>query len=146
VIRLERVIDTLPAGFAIMRDEARENGHRMLDTLAAEWAAGTQQFDRPGEALLAAYADNILAGIGGLTLEPAIPGALRMRRFYVRVAYRRFGIGRELAAALLEDARRGGLTGTANAAVSSEAFWEALGFAPDRRDGFTHILNGRCAP
>ena len=142
IIRLERVIATLPARFAALREEARGDGHRMLDTLAAEWASGATRFDRPGEALYAAYADNVLAGIGGLTLEKAIAGALRARRFYVRIAHRRDGIGRALAERLLEDARRTGRTVTANAAAGSEAFWEALGFVPDRRDGFTHILNG----
>jgi GNAT superfamily N-acetyltransferase len=141
--RLERVINALPAGFEMLREEARGEGHRMLDTLAVEWTSGTTRFDRSGEALFAAYADDVLAGVGGLTLEPAIPGALRVRRFYVRLAYRRSGVGRALATALLEEPRRVGRPVTANAAAGSEAFWEALGFVPDLRDGRTHILNGR---
>jgi GNAT superfamily N-acetyltransferase len=140
VIHLERVVDALPAGFAALRAEARGNGHSMLDTLAGEWASGAARFDRPGEMLIAAFSDGELAGIGGVTLEPAISGALRMRRFYVALAYRRNGIGRALAAALLDDARRRGCTVTCNAAAGSEQFWEALGFAPDRRNGRTHLL------
>ena len=81
MIRLERVIDTLPDGFEVLRAEARSEGYRMLDTLSAEWASGATRFDHPGEALFAAHAGDILAGIGGLTVEPAITGALRMRRF-----------------------------------------------------------------
>jgi GNAT superfamily N-acetyltransferase len=142
MIRLERVTDALPAEFEMLRAEAGREGHRMLDTLAAEWASGATSFDRPGEALLAAYAGDVLAGVGGLTLEPAIPGALRMRRFYVRAAYRRCGAGLMLADALLDLPRRNGRTVTANAAAGSEAFWEALGFTPDARDGHTHILKG----
>jgi GNAT superfamily N-acetyltransferase len=42
-----------------------------------------------------------LAGIGGLTIEPVVPGAFRMRRFYVRRPFRRQGIGRKLALALI---------------------------------------------
>jgi GNAT superfamily N-acetyltransferase len=140
VIHLERVVDALPAGFAALRAEARGNGHSMLDTLAGEWASGAARFDRPGEMLIAAFSDGELAGIGGVTLEPAISGALRMRRFYVALAYRRNGLGRALAAALLDDARRQGCTVTCNAAAGSEQFWEALGFAPDRRNGRTHLL------
>ena len=140
MIRLERVIDALPAGFEALRAEARANGHQMLDTLADEWASGARRFDRPGEMLVAAYAGNVLAGIGGVTPERAIPGALRMRRFYVSLASRRKGVGRALAAALLDEARRQGRAVTCNAAAGSEAFWEALGFAPDRRDGRTHLL------
>jgi GNAT superfamily N-acetyltransferase len=81
--------------------------------------------------------DGALAGIGGITLEPAIPGALRMRRFYIRAPFRRSGVARKLATVLLEPHAAKRLT--ANAAAGSEAFWEALGFVPDRRDGRTHI-------
>ncbi|HEY3912364.1 MAG TPA: hypothetical protein VGM07_21120 [Stellaceae bacterium] len=66
-----------------MRNEARSEGYYMLEALAAEWIAGKTRFDRAGEALFAAYANNVLAGIGGLTWESTILGALRMRRFYV---------------------------------------------------------------
>jgi ATP diphosphatase len=144
-LRLARVMDDLPAGFGAMRANARAEGYRMLDTLAADWASRKTRFDREGEALLAAYVDGSLAGIGGLTLEPTIPGALRMRRFYVGAPFRRSGIGRRLAAGLLLQARQSGRMVTVNAATGSEPFWEALGFAPDPRDGHTHILRPRRA-
>ena len=140
MIRLERVIDVLPAGFEAMRSEAQAEGHGMLDTLAAEWDSGKTRFDRHGEALVAAYSSRALAGIGGLTLEPAMSGAFRMRRFYVRAAFRRYGIARQLALALLQGIADANPAVTCNAAAGSEPFWEALGFAPDRRDGRTHIL------
>ncbi len=136
-LQVHPVTDALPTGFDAMRREARREGYRMLDTLATEWASSVQRFDRHGEALVAVYANGTLAGIGGITLEPAIPGALRMRRFYVRIPLRRNGVARKLAAALLEP--HTGKTITANAATGSEAFWEALGFVPDRRNGHTHI-------
>jgi nucleoside triphosphate diphosphatase len=139
-LRLESVVDALPPGFDTMREEARGEGHRMLDTLATQWAAGVERFSRHGEALLAVYANGALAGIGGITHESAIPGALRMRRFYVRVHFRRNGIARNLAAALLEP--HAGKTITVNAGAGSDRFWEALGFAPDRRLGHTHIRTG----
>jgi len=91
MIRLEPVIGALPAGFDDMRAEARTEGHTMLDTLAADWAAGKTRFDRSGEARFAAYVDENLAGMGGLTLDPSAPGALRMRRFYVSARFRRRG-------------------------------------------------------
>jgi GNAT superfamily N-acetyltransferase len=101
--------------------------------------SGTIRFDREGEALLAARLSGVLAGIGGLTIEPVVPNAMRMRRFYVRRAYRRSGVGRKLATALLERARGAGRLVTVNAGPASTAFWESLGFAPDARDGHTHI-------
>lgn len=97
-----------------------------------------------GEALLAQHATGELAGIGGLTIEPVLPGALRMRRFYVRARFRRAGIGRTLATALLERARITGLLVSVNAAPASAPFWESLDFVPDMRDGHTHLYRGFC--
>jgi len=137
MIRLDRVADALPSGLDALRDEARSEGHRMLDTLATEWASGVQRFARPNEALFAAYFGEQLIGVGGITVEASIPGAMRMRRFYVALAHRRNGVGHALVAALFEHAH--GRVITANVAVGSEVFWESFGFLPDRRDGRTHI-------
>jgi len=136
---LQPVIDELPAGFDALRAEARAEGYRFVERLATDWGSGTIRFDSQGEALLAARLRRVLAGIGGLTIDPVVPDALRMRRFYVRPAYRRSGIGRELASALLERARSFSGLVTVNAAPASTLFWESLGFAPDARDGHTHI-------
>ena len=141
---LRLVIERLPAGFDALREEARAEGYLFVERLAADWAARRMRFDRDGEALLAAHVTGVLAGIGGLTIEPVLPSALRMRRFYVRPLFRRAGIGRSLATALLERARTTGLLVTVNAALASVSFWEALGFAPDMRDGHTHLYRGFC--
>jgi GNAT superfamily N-acetyltransferase len=69
-----------------------------------------------------------------------VPGALRMRRFYVRPAFRRIGVGRQLVRALLAGVD-GDRSITVNAGPASIAFWESLGFNLDPRDGHTHILN-----
>lgn len=139
-IETEAVVEDLPTGFDALRAEARAEGFRQVERLAADWAARTTRFDREGEALLAARVSRVLAGVGGLTIEPVVPGALRMRRFYVRPAFRRGGIGRQLVTALLTHVRAGQLI-TANVAPASISFWEAVGFTPDARDGHTHILN-----
>jgi GNAT superfamily N-acetyltransferase len=140
-LKLEPVIGDLPAGFDALRAEARAEGFRQVERLAAEWASRTTRFDRDGEALLAARQNGVLAGIGGLTVEPVVPGALRMRRFYVRPRFRRRGVGRKLAAALLEQRGQTGRLITVNAATRSVPFWESLGFKPDPRDGHTHVVN-----
>jgi GNAT superfamily N-acetyltransferase len=137
--KLQRVIEELPAGFDALRAEARAEGYLFVERLATDWIAGTIRFDRVGEALLAARLNGVLAGIGGLTIEPLVPHALRMRRFYVRLPYRRSGIGRKLVTALLEQARSASGLVTVNAGPASAAFWESLGFTPDPRDGHTHI-------
>jgi GNAT superfamily N-acetyltransferase len=136
--RFEAVVDKLPADFETMRAEARAEGYAFLDRLANDWASGAMLFDRPGEALLAAYSEGVLAAIGGITIDPIVPDALRMRRFYVRPAFRRTGIGREIAQALLKIARSAPMV-TLNAAVKSVPFWETLGFVPQARDGHTHV-------
>jgi len=98
------------------------------------------RFDGPGELLLASYVDGALAGIGGLTLETLLPNALRMRRFYVRPSYRRTGVGRRLASALLEHAAPVAEVVTLNAQPASFRFWESLGFVGVTHAGLTHTL------
>jgi GNAT superfamily N-acetyltransferase len=140
-IELEPVTGDLPAGFDALRAEALAEGFRQVERLAAEWASRTTRFDREGEALLAARFNGVLVGIGGLTIEPVVPGALRMRRFYIRPRFRRCGVGRKLATALLERTGQTRRLITVNAAAGSTLFWEALGFEPDMREGHTHVLN-----
>jgi GNAT superfamily N-acetyltransferase len=139
-LELEPVTGDLPAGFEMLRAEALAEGFRQVERFAAEWASRTTRFDRGGEALLAARLNGVLAGIGGLTIEPVVLGALRMRRFYVRPRFRRCGVGRKLATALLERTGHSPRLITVNANPGSIAFWESLGFKPDPRDGHTHIL------
>lgn len=126
-----------------MQAEAHAEGYRFLDRLAADWEAGTTRFDRDGESLLTAWHNDALAGIGGVTLDPPTPGALRMRRFYVRPSFRGAGIGRALVAALLGHARRFGKPILVNAGTKvAPAFWEALGFVADPGNGgHTHRLS-----
>ncbi len=97
-MRLEPVVEALPARFDQLRAESVAEGHRFLDRLANDWASGIMRFGRPGEMLLAAFSvDDMLVGVGGITADPEISGALRMRRFYIRSAFRRRGIGRAIA-------------------------------------------------
>lgn len=130
------VLGELPEGFAALRAGAEAQGYRHLERLAADWGDGLQRFERPGEALLAAYVGGGLVGIGGLTWDPVEDGAMRLRRFFVAARRRREGIGKALATALLRAADP--LPVNVNAASGSEAFWEALGFVRDARDGHTH--------
>ena len=130
----------LPAGLPILRAAARREGFRVLERLASDWETGAVRFDRPGETLLAASVADAPAGVGGLTLDPVVPGVLRMRRFYVHPAFRRCGIGRRLAMALLERTDTAGRRVTVNAGTAgAPMFWEALGFVAERRDGHTHV-------
>lgn len=134
------VLTELPAGFDALRSDARRDGHTNMERLAADWASGANRFAAEGEALLAAFVTGELAGVGGITIDPACPEALRLRRFYVRPGFRRRGVGRCLALALMDQARR--LTNRLVLNAETELatrFWEALGFIADHRDGHTHI-------
>lgn len=130
-VRIEAVAGMLPDRLHALRAEAWREGHRFLERLASEWEASVARFDRPGEALLTAHLTGVLAGVGGLTLDSAVPGALRMRRFYVHSTCRRQGIGRRLAMALLARPGTAGRSVTVNAGTAlAPVFWEALGFVP----------------
>lgn len=104
-----------------------------------------QQFDRelaelPGEyaaprgALLMARVDGELAGCCALRpLDTAdYPNAAEMKRLYVRKAFRGFGLGRQLAEAMLDAARQSGyasvLLDTLDDMESARALYEDLGF------------------
>lgn len=137
------VVDRLPAGFDVLRQNAHAEGHRNMDRLADDWASGAQRFDAAGEALLAALVAGELAGIGGISADPMMPGTLRMRRFYVRTEFRRHGVGRRLAETLIASVHLG-VHLVVNAGTQQAArFWEALGFMPDQRDGHTLTLPWR---
>ncbi len=135
----------LPAGLGALRTEALADGFRALERLVTEWEEGTLRFDRPGEALMMARGDGRCVGIGGITIDPDYPEAMRMRRFYVARNWRRRGISRALCSTLVGMQRPGRLltvnAGTAEAAV----FWEAVGFSRDgARPGHSHV--SRSAP
>jgi GNAT superfamily N-acetyltransferase len=139
-IEIVFVKDALPPGFEVLRYAAEGEAYSMLAVLAREWADGTNRFDRPGEALVAAYDAGQLVGMGAMSQDPYVAGALRMRRFYVSSRHRRRGIGRAIAGALLERVETAGKTITLDAPQAEAArFWEALGFIRDERDGHTHL-------
>ena len=104
-----------------------------------------QQFDQelanlPGEyaaprgALLLATVDGALAGCVALRpLDTAdYPNAAEMKRLYVRKAFRGFGLGRQLAEAILDAARQAGyacvLLDTLDDMESARALYDDLGF------------------
>jgi hypothetical protein len=64
------VVEQLPAGFDVLRRNARAEGHRNMDRLAEDWSSGAQRFDAAGEALLAALVAGELACVGGVTTDP----------------------------------------------------------------------------
>lgn len=143
MIQLVRIIDELPEGFDALLADAASEGVRNMALLADGWASGDQRFESDGEALLGALLAGELAGIGGLSVETAATEpARRVRRFYVRPAFRRQGVARTLASALVQEALDQVDLLTCNAAASPAAapFWEAQGFSSDASGPWTHVL------
>ncbi|WP_428568888.1 GNAT family N-acetyltransferase [Ramlibacter sp.] len=98
-----------------------------LATLPGEYAA-------PRGTLLVARVDGALAGCCALRpLDTAdYPDAAEMKRLYVRKAFRGFGLGRQLAEAILDAARLAGyrsvLLDTLDDMEAARALYAELGF------------------
>ena len=134
--RLIKVGAGLPRQLGALREAARREGLRAIVRLEADWTRDA--FGGSG-VLIGVWAGGRLVGIGGLTVDPVMPGALRLRRLYVLRAARGAGVGRALVAALL--VRAGPVTVVVNAPVAARRFWARLGFRAARRDGHTHAVS-----
>ena len=104
---IERLSDAPPAQLAALIGDSERAGQRFVRRLAEEWASGGNRFDRPGEALFAAWTERELVGVGGLNVDPyaRTPRVGRVRHLYVLSTARRLGIGRQLVEKIIETAR-----------------------------------------
>ena len=98
-----------------------------LRCLPGEYAA-------PHGHLLLAFVDGALAGCGAMRPLPDVDyaNACEMKRLYVRPAFRRSGLGRLMAQALLDEAQRSGysamLLDTLDDMEAARGLYGALGF------------------
>lgn len=133
---------SFPGDFDDLRRDAVSEGYRFVERLHEEWRTGAMRFDGRGETLLIATVDGVGAGLGGLTADPSVSGALRLRRFYVRPQFRGAGLGRQLAIRLLDHARRHTSDVTVNAGTAEAGlFWEKIGLVRSETAGITHLLH-----
>ncbi len=92
------------------------------------------EYAAPSGLLLMAFVDGALAGCGGFRQlrDADEANACEMKRLFVRPAFRRFGLGRMLAEALLDEARRAGysamLLDTLDEMESARELYASLGF------------------
>lgn len=140
--RIELATDELPTRLAPLVREADEAGIANVGRLVTRWLDGSQIFDGCGEQLLIALCDDLAIGVGGLTQCPDVPGALRVRRFFVADAWRRRGVATAIATRLIASgsAHTDILTCNAQASPTAPAFWEAMGFTAVDTPGLTHAL------
>jgi GNAT superfamily N-acetyltransferase len=140
-MHVDAIVSELPPGFDVRRREAAAEGFIHIDRLWDEWQSGSNRFTQPGERLFGIWKGDQLAGIGGVNLDYVLANGLRIRRFYIRPAFRRMGAGRQLAQALLAAIAPLGKPVVLHAPYPASArFWEAMGFVADARDEHTHRL------
>ncbi|MFM8577095.1 MAG: GNAT family N-acetyltransferase [Limnohabitans sp.] len=100
----------------------------------AELASLPGDYAAPRGALLLARVDGSVAGCCALRPMDSsdYPNASEMKRLYVRKAFRGFGLGRQLAEAILDQARLAGysavLLDTLDDMEAARALYEDLGF------------------
>lgn len=134
-LQIVRVGDALPDDLPKLQDEAAAEGYRFVEGILEEWDAGRYAGEDERNTLLAVYREGVLAAIGAVTPDPydPAPDLLRLRHVYVRPDNRREGVGRVLAGALIQQGLALAPRLSLNAAdAGASAFWEAMGFSPDR--------------
>ncbi len=94
-------------GLVALSQDAHVEGYDFVHTLLDQWEDGQNGFNKPGEWLCGAFDKEELVAVGGLTIDPFVGRADvgRVRRVYVRPAWRNQGIGRALVSTLVEEAR-----------------------------------------
>jgi len=127
--------DALAATRDIMREYAESLGIDLcFQNFEAELASLPGEYDAPGGALLLAWVDGELAGCGAFRPMPDVDyaNACEMKRLYVRRAFRRFGLGRVLAEALMDTAMQAGysamLLDTLDDMEAARELYASLGF------------------
>lgn len=119
----------------IMRDySASLQVNLCFQDFETELASLPGQYEPPGGLMLLALVDGAVAGCGGFRNLPEVdyPNACEMKRLFVRPAFRRFGLGRMLAQALIDRATQAGyssmLLDTLDDMEAARGLYESLGF------------------
>jgi GNAT superfamily N-acetyltransferase len=138
-----RKIELPVPGIELLRQEACDEGYDFIETLVEEWASATNRFHGPGEILCGYFDEDLLVAVGGLTLDPFAgrPDMGRIRRVYVRSAWRNRGIGRALVTALVDHARIHFSCVRLRAENALAArLYESMGFVAIESPDASHIL------
>jgi GNAT superfamily N-acetyltransferase len=108
-----------------------------------EWASARNCFDGPGETLCGGLDSDLLVAVGALSCDPfaGLPHMGRIRKVYVRPAWRNQGVGRTLVSALVDQARSHFSCVRLRAENDGAArLYERLGFTPISNPDASHIL------
>jgi GNAT superfamily N-acetyltransferase len=143
MIAIRRIELPVP-GMDGLRAEARAQGYDFLEALFEEWQSGENRFAAPGEALCGYFDEGLLTAVGGLNIDPFAgqPDIGRIRRVYVRSAWRNRGIGRSRVAMLVAEAQKSFRCVRLRAENANAArLYERIGFSPIDSPAATHILH-----
>jgi GNAT superfamily N-acetyltransferase len=130
-------------GLEELQAEALQEGFRFIERLWKEWENGNNRFTAPGERLFGCMDQAALVAIGGLNQDPFVgrSGVGRIRRVYVRPAWRNKGIGQALVHTLVENARPSFTAlhlRTDN--PTAARLYERIGFSRSLALNATHVL------
>lgn len=142
MISIQKIQLPVP-GMQRLRSEAKEEGYDFVETLVEEWESGRNRFDAAGETLMGALDEDLLVAVGGLNCDPFAgrPDMGRIRRVYVRQAWRNQGIGGALVTALVQEARAHFSCVRLRAENTGAALlYERIGFAATPGPDATHTL------
>jgi GNAT superfamily N-acetyltransferase len=127
--------EELDAARAIIREYAETMGFDLcFQNFEGEMAALPGDYAAPAGGLLLAWVDGALAGCGAFRplADVDYANACEMKRLYVRKAFRRFGLGRQLAQALIDAATQAGhsamLLDTLDEMEAARELYTSLGF------------------
>ena len=127
--------ETLNAAREIFREYAQGLGIDLcFQNFEQELAQLPGDYAEPGGVLLLATVDGALAACGAFRPLPDVDyaNACEMKRLYVRRTFRRFGLGRTLAQALIDRAREAGyscmLLDTLDDMEAARELYASLGF------------------
>jgi GNAT superfamily N-acetyltransferase len=142
MIAIQKIELPLP-GMEFLESEANAEGYDFVQTLVEQWASAENRFEAPGEILCGHLDQGLLVAVGGLNRDPFAgrPDVGRIRRVYVRPAWRNKGVGRALVIRLIERARTHFRCVRLRAENAEAArLYERIGFAPIADPDATHIL------
>lgn len=136
---IELVVPETPALLDATREIFREYAGELTVDLCfqgfdAELATLPGDYAGPQGLLLLAFVDGALAGCGGFRPLPGsdYANACEMKRLFVRRAFRRFGLGRLIAQALMDRALQAGhsvmLLDTLDEMETARGLYDTLGF------------------
>jgi GNAT superfamily N-acetyltransferase len=142
MISISRIELPVP-GLEELRKEALAEGYNFIETLIDDWDSASNRFNDRGEMLCGYFDGDVIVAVGGLNCDPFAgdPGTGRIRRVYVRAAWRNQAIGRSLVMHLVEQARTHFDCVRLRAENEHAArLYERLGFVPIERADATHIF------